>query len=417
MAIPFEFHLARRNLARHRWHTLAMVLGLALAVLVMVYIPSTMSSFYDDLIDRAVEQNSAHITVWPLERRPGQMLAALRDEFGPDVALSFPDRTFPRRRDLNGYHALAAQVESVPRIQAVAAFATGSATVARGRVNLGIVLEGIQPEEYARVVNIAKFFPNSVVPKLGPSDIAIGFRMAEKLGIHVGEHLQVTTGKTSRLMRVRAVFMSGYYERDLSHAFVSLRTAQRMLQMGQEVSGLAARCEELDQAAAVSIDLNSRLRNKVRNWMDDNASLLSEVATVNRVTLFINVLVALVASVGMANVFTMFVHNRQKELAIMRAVGASRISIRLILLMEALFIWVVGTVIGCTAALGVMAYEQTHPYQVSAETYGIGSYATMPQPVAFAVACSLAAAIMVGSAWWSGHRAAKLSPVEVIFGR
>lgn len=417
MALPYEIHLARRNLGRHPWHTAAMVLGLALAVLVMIYIPSSMSSFYDDLIDRAVEQNSAHITIWPPERQRGRMESALAGEFGEAVSLSLTDRTFPRHRDLNGYHAMTRLAEGVPDVLAVASVVRGDATASRGRVSMGVVLEGIEPDRYARVVNIAKHFPGGAVPKLGPSDITIGFRLAEKLGIHVGEHIHVATAQSSRLLRVRSIFRSGYYDKDMQHGFVSLRTAQRLFRMGNEVSALAVRCRELGRAGEVSKDLAGRLQNKVRNWMDDNASLLAEIATVQRVTLLINVLVAAVASVGMATVFNMFVHNRRKELAILRAVGASRGSLRSILLLEAISIWLAGTIIGCTLALALMAYEQAHPYQVSAETYGIGSYATQPKTYALVIACALAAATMLCSAWWSGSRAAKLSPVRVIFGR
>jgi lipoprotein-releasing system permease protein len=417
MPLPYEFNLAGRNLTRHLWHSLAMVLGLALAVLVMIYVGSTMASFYDDIIDRAVEQNSAHITIWPREKPRGQIDAALRASLGSATVLAFDDRTFPRHHDLNGYHAVAKQVADCPGVTAVAGFIQGNATVSRGRTNLGISLVGIEPDAYRRVVNIAKHFPDGIAPKLGPSDIAIGFRMAEKLGVHPGEHLYVATADVQRLMRVKAIFRSGYYEKDLSEAFVSLRTAQGMLAMGNEVSAIAARCGDLQSAGDVTVELLKRLPFKVRNWMDDNASLLAEIATVNRVTFFVNVLVAAVAAVGMANVFSMFVLNRQKELAILRAMGASRWSLRSILLLEALLIWLAGTAIGCATVLGVMAYEQSHPYQVSAETYGIGTYATQPKAFAFMAAIVLAAATMFGSAWWSGRRAAKLNPAEVIFGR
>ena len=305
----------------------------------------------------------------------------------------------------------------MPGVAAVATFAKGDATMSRGNVNLGIQVEGIDPDEYARVVNIAMHFENRQVPKLGPSDIAVGFRLADKLGLHVGEHVNVAAPGAQRLFKVKAIFRSGYYEKDLHHAYVLLPSAQRMFHMGNEVSGLAARCTELNEAGAVSAVLNSRLSQTVRNWKDDNASLLAEVATVKRVTFFINFLVAMVAAAGMGNVFSIFVLNRQKELAIMRAMGASRTSLRAILLLEAFFIWICGTFVGCLGALAVMAYEQSHPYAVSAETYGIGSYATKPQLTAFILACGLAAATMAISALWSGRKASSLNPAAVIFGR
>ncbi len=417
MALPFELLLARRDLARHPWHTAGMVLGLAVAVLVMVYIPSTMTSFYDDMIDRIVEQNSAHVTVWPRERQAGHMEQALRQELGGGAVIALRDRTYPRSHYLNGYHALAHRMAAEGDVVAVAPFVKGSAAISRGRTNLGITLEGIVAEQYARVVNIAKHFPDEMVPRLGPADIAIGFRAAEKLGVHVGEHVSVVTTNTQMLMRVRAVFRSGYYDKDLHYVYAALPTAQRMFRMGNEVSGVAARCANADQADAVSAALARRTGQKVRNWRDDNASLLAEIATVKRVTAFINVLVALVASAGMANVFSMFVASREKELAILRAVGASRTSLRGILMLEALFIWLVGTIIGVTVSLGVMAWEQAHPYQVSEETYGIASYATSPKSSAFLLATVLAAGTMIGSAWWSGRKAARLKPIEVIFGK
>ena len=302
-------------------------------------------------------------------------------------------------------------------VVAVASYVQGNAAVSRGRVNLGITVQGIVPRAYAKVVNFAKHFDNDEVPELGPSDVAIGFRMADKLGIHVGQQLRVATAQTNKLLRVKAIFHSGYYEKDLQHAYVQLKTAQSLFQTGNEVSALAVRCTDLNQAVTVSRSLAAKLNLKIRNWRDDNAALLAEIATFDRVTLFINFLVAMVAAVGMANVFSMFVLNRQKELAIIRAVGSSRASLRAILQLEASFIWLVGTIIGATAGLAVMAFEQSHPYEISAETYGIGSYATSPKAAAFISAAVLGALTMAISAWWSGRRAAKLSPIDVIFGR
>lgn len=414
---PYELQLALRDLARHPRHTLGMMLGLALAVLVMIYIPSTMSSFYSDMIDRTIEQNSAHVTVWPAEKQRGQMERTLDAHSPQGLVADLADFTMPRKHNLNGRHALALEVGQTPGVAAVAAFAKGDATISRGNVNLGIQVEGIAPEEYAQVVNIGMHFEGRHVPALGPSDIAVGFRMADKLALHVGEHVNVLAPGTRRLFKVKAIFRSGYYEKDLHHAYVLLPSAQRMFNMGNEVSGLAVRCAELNEAGLVSSALDARLSHTLRNWKDDNASLLAEVATVKRVTFFINVLVALVAAAGMGNVFSIFVLNRQKELAILRAMGSSRNSLRAILLLEAFFIWVCGTFAGCLGALAVMAYEQSHPYAVSAETYGIGSYATKPQMAAFVMACGLAAATMAVSALWSGRKASSLNPAAVIFGR
>lgn len=416
MSMPYELQLAARNLARHSWHMLAMVVGLAIAVLVMIYIPSTMGSFYDDLIDRAIEQTSAHVTVWPREKPQGLMRQALVSQ-GLAGILALEDYSMPRQNNLNGWHAITASVAASPGVVAVVPFVRGNATVRRGTVDLGITIEGADLRQYGQVVNLARHFPDGHLPELGPSDVAIGFRMADKLGVRIGEHLHISTARAGRLMRVKAIFQSGYYDRDLHQAYVSLAAGQRMLDMGSEVSGLAARTVELAQAADVSLGLRQSLPYKVRNWRDDNSSLLAEVATVNRVTFLINLLVAAVAPVGIANVFSMFVVNRQKELAILRAIGASRASLRTILMIEAAFIWLIGAILGTSGVLAVMAYEQAHPYAVSAETYGIGSYATQPKAAAFAIATVLAAATMAGSAWWSGRRAARLNPADVIFGR
>ena len=417
MAWAYEFQLARRNLASHPWHTAAMVVGLALAVVVMIYIPCSMGSFYEDIIDRSVEQTSAHVTLWPRERNREELLAALADA-RPDLrGARIDDQTYPRKRDLTGFSALSQTVAEAPEVLAVAPFVKSDATISRGKVSLGVVIEGVEPQTYSRVVNIAKHYEDGRVPQLKPDDIAIGWRLAEKLGVQVGGRVHVATPTTAQKLRVRAIFRSGYYENDLSHVFVTLKTAQSLLGMGNDVSGLAVRCLDLRRADAVADNLRTMVPCKVRNWMDDNASLLQEIGTMQRVTAFISGLVALVASVGMANVFSMFVLNRQKELAILRAMGAARFSLRTILMFEALFIWLLGTVIGLIGVLAAMAYEQAHPYEVSAETYGIGAYATRPNFEAMLIGVAMAAATMLLSAWWSGRRVARLNPATVIFGK
>jgi lipoprotein-releasing system permease protein len=422
MALAYEFQLARRNLASHPWHATAMIGGLALAVVVMIYIPCSMGSFYEDIIDHSVEQTSAHVTVWPRERQSAELIADLRRDHPELARASLEDMTFPRKRDLAGQSALTRRIQQVPGIIAVAPFVKGDATVSRGKVNIGIVIEGIEPRRYARVVNIAKHYKDRRLPRLESDDVAIGFRLARKLGVREGGRIHVATaqaagGQTLRELRVKAIFRSGYYQNDMSKAYVSLKTAQILFGMGNDVSALAARCTDLNEADTVSTSLKGLLPNKVRNWMDDNATLLQEIATIQRITLFISALVAIVASVGMANVFSMFVLNRQKDLAILRAMGAARFSLRGILLMEALFIWLIGTILGVAAVLGVMAYEQVHPYDVSEETYGIGSYSTRPELMTILVGVGLALATMAFSAWWSGRRASKMDPAAVIFGR
>jgi lipoprotein-releasing system permease protein len=417
MAWAYEIQLARRNLASHPWHTAAMVAGLALAVVVMIYIPSTMGSFYEDIIDRSVEQTSAHVTVWPRERNKQQLVQTLRQSHPEINPQAIEDHTFPRKRDLTGYSALAERVSRAAEVLAVAPFVKADATISRGKVSMGIVVEGIIPQQHARVVNIAKHYEGNRVPQLKPDDIAIGYRLAEKLGVQEGGRVHVATPTTAQKLRVRAIYRSGYYQNDLAKAYVTLKTAQVLFGMGNDVSGLAVRCSDLNRADVVTAQLRQTIPFKIRNWMDDNASLLQEIATMKRVTVFISALVALVASVGMANVFSMFVLNRQKELAILRAMGAARLSLRTILLMEAAFIWLIGTIVGLIAVLGVMAYEQANPYEVSAETYGIGAYATRPDLHAMIVGVAMAAGTMLLSAWWSGRRVAKLNPATVIFGK
>ena len=245
----------------------------------------------------------------------------------------------------------------------------------------------------------------------------IGFRLAERLGVHRGEPILLTTAQGRRQMRVRGIFRSGHYEKDLHQLYAPLRTAQALFGMGNQVSALAVRTEGLDAAREVSHRLQQQTGLKVRNWMDDNASLLTEIALVARITFWINVLVALATSVGIVNVFSMFVLNRQKELAILRAVGASRPSLRIILLLEAGFVWAVGAAAGLMVVLSVMAYEQRHPFRVSAETYGFDSFATRPQLAPLLTALALAGLAALAAAWWSGRRAARLNPAEVIFGR
>lgn len=146
-------------------------------------------------------------------------------------------------------------------------------------------------------------------------------------------------------------------------------------------------------------------------------SLLDEISMVKRITTLINVIVAITTVIVMSQVFSASAPNTRKELASLQTAGASSASLKIIFLLEAAIVWVAGTALGLAAVLGVMAYEQSHPLVMSAQAYGITSYATSPRLKTCVAATVLGAAAMAASALWGGRKTVKQNPSAVIFAK
>jgi lipoprotein-releasing system permease protein len=151
-----------------------------------------------------------------------------------------------------------------------------------------------------------------------------------------------------RRFEVVAIFDSGMFEYDTSLAFISLPTAQRFFNLGDAVTGLQVKVDDVDRAPQVAQALRRALGFPywTRDWTEMNRNLFAALR-VEKVTMFVILaLIVLVAAFNIVSTLIMMVMEKRRDIAILKAMGATRRAIMKIFVLQGLIIGTAGTAAG-----------------------------------------------------------------------
>lgn len=293
------------------------------------------------------------------------------------------DRTHDSMAD---YDTIASKIERVPHVVAATPFIYRQVLLTSRSAVQGIVVRGIDPKREVRVTEVGKNItagrleelePQGGVAALGPSPaappsgalpapanqpgMALGKELALRLGVTVGDSVNVVSPVGSgaslssvlmipkiRTFKVVAIFQSGMYEYDSSLAYLSLAEAQKFFNMNAASTGIEVKVDDIFQAAEIAraIDHELGFPYWARDWMQLNRNLLSALKLEKTMMFLLLVLIITVASFNIISTLTMIVTEKQREIAILKAMGATRHAIMRIFMLNGLIIGVTGTVIG-----------------------------------------------------------------------
>ena len=334
------------------------------------------------------------------------------------------------------YPEVMRRVEAVPGVAACTPFIYSQVMLRSAANTTGAVLRGIDP---ATIGGVLKTLANVMVPEAGAvaaaeaggagmPGIVLGRELAKNLGVVQGDvvHLISPRGMLAptghvpamKAFRVSGYFESGMYEFDQTFAYIHLHDAQRLLRMGDAVTGLEVRVHDIYEARAVADSIVSQLGSSyyARDWMQMNRNLFKALKLERRVMFIILTLIVLVAAFNIASSLIMMVMGKTKDIAILKAMGATDRSIRKIFVFNGMVIGTIGTGLGLL--LGVVLCSLLRRYNIH-ELTGDIYYFTTQLPVKMEVldvVCIVAAALVICffATLYPARQAAKLNPVEAI---
>jgi len=200
--------------------------------------------------------------------------------------------------------------------------------------------------------------PNGPDTAMRPG-IILGKELSMRLGVFPGDTLNVVspvgpiTGASMtpkiRQFVVVGIFQSGMYEYDSSLAYIELAEAQKFFNMGATVTGIEVKVADVFRASDVARSIEQQLGFAfwARDWMQMNRNLFSALKLEKTMMFLLLVLITIVASFNIVSTLTMIVTEKQREIAILKAMGATRKGIMRIFMLN-------GLIIGCSgAAIGV----------------------------------------------------------------
>ena len=429
MAAPYEIYIGLRYLrAKRRQRTISLntfvsVAGITLGVAALIGTLGIMTGFKEDLQAKILGTTS-HIVV--------------------------QDRT---KDGMANYAALVGQVETVPHVIAATPFVLRQVLLTSQSGVQGIVLRGIDPAKEVRVTELGKNIkagslsgltmsapppgadkatgdttsnpdPKTPVASTHPG-IVLGKELSLRLGALVGDNVNVVSpvGPVSaigmvpkiRVFTVVAVFESGMFEYDSSLAYIGLEESQKFFNMTHAVTGIEVKVDEIFQAAEIARDIERAIGFPywARDWMQLNRNLFSALKLEKTMMFLLLVLITLVASFNIVSTLTMIVTEKQREIAILKAMGATRQAIMRIFMLNGLIIGLTGTVIGIP--LGYTFLWLIENYWTFDQTvYYISHIPVHVQAVDVVLVSVSAILISFAATLYPSYQAAKLDPAAAL---
>ncbi len=271
------------------------------------------------------------------------------------------------------------EIAQVPGVIAATPFIYSQAMLKNGNNVTGIVLRGLSLDNALKVINLGKFREgkleylqneNRNIPGLKPEHsglhgIIIGRELAKNLGVFLFETVYIVSpsgvstpmGMVPRMKPfiVVGIFESGFYEYDSTLAYISLKACQEFLNMGDLVTGIEIRVDDIYKADRIAKSIEKKLGYPYwgRNWMEMNKNLFSALRLEKRVMFIILSLIVIVAAFNIISALIMIVMEKNRDIAILKTMGATRAGIMKIFILQGLIVGTIGTLFGSLAGLAV----------------------------------------------------------------
>jgi len=404
--MSFEFILAIKYLKSKKENsfvsliTLISIIGVMAGVMALIIVLSVMNGFRNDLLSKILGINS-HITVLSIE--------------GP----------------IAGYRELETKIRNIKDVLACTPFVYSQAMI-KAFGTTGVILTGIDPDSAARVIDIKRMIKQGSLKflKKSPSSIPaiiLGSELAKKITAFPGDIVTVISpeGKLTPLGRIPntknfkvvGIFESGMYDYDSSMAYVLLKEAQDLLSMKDKITGIEVRIKDPDKSDIIAKKIQNLLGYPfiVKDWKEMNKSLFSALK-LEKITMFVILsIMVLVGSLNIVSTLVLMVMEKKRDIAILRAMGASPNSIMKIFIIQGLIVGITGMCLGLMTGLTICYLLYKYKFiTLPADVYYISKLPVQVQAMDVLWICICAVVISLLATIYPAKYAAKLNPVDVL---
>ena len=404
MKLPYQLFIALRYLKSKKKYravsvtTAISISGVAVGVMALLVVLSVMSGFHQDLQKKILGAN-AHIII--------------RDYKGA----------------IQSYEKTAEKLKGEKAIISYAPFVLGQVMASSGKRTHGVFMRGINPDKESQTTDILSHIKDGDFSKLSLEGdmpgIILGKELASSLGVFIDDKINIVSplgeiGPMGMLPKIRqfrvvAIFEIGMFEYDSSLVLTNIKAAQEFFGMKDTISGVEVRLQDIYRAPEIKEHLQEKLGFPyyVMDWMQMNKNLFSALKLEKFAMFVILVLIILVASFNIISNLIMNVMEKSREIAILKAIGATNKSIMAIFIIQGLFIGIIGTTIGVLGGFGLSYILNTWQLiKLPADVYYLSHLPVKMNLFDFVTVSLSAITITFLATIYPAWQAAKLDPVE-----
>jgi lipoprotein-releasing system permease protein len=282
-------------------------------------------------------------------------------------------------------------------------------------------IRGSEPEKSPDDLNSVRERSAAMPP------IVLGANMAEDLGATLNSTVLITSPqgeltpfglvpKYSRF-RVAGIFNSGFYDYDSSWAFARLADTQQLEGLGDQITVLEFKLDDIYLAGQVSHDLEQAAGKgfMATNWMEQNKALFRALRLERLVTFITIGLIVFVAALNILISLTMMVMEKTRDIAVLMSMGTRKSQVRRVFITQGLLIGVIGTAIGLVLGYALSwAGGHYHLLSLAPEVYSIDYVPFAPRAMDGALVALVAIGVSLVATLYPSWSAARILPAEAL---
>jgi lipoprotein-releasing system permease protein len=314
----YELFISFRQIRARKLQTFLSVGAIALAVMVLIISQALTVGYSEEFYNTTVNK-LPHVSVSPQENKDYIYL----------------------------YKPLIDEIDKIEGVTAVSPFLTGKASFRFKTNSSNVELKGIIPLQE----NNISFVEADIVKgnfrelEFSRNTIVIGSKLADKLGVNLGDSVEVSFPNANPLsLRVVGIFYTGS-PLDESLTYTSLNTAQRFYDVSDVVNGISVRLSDFNRDREVAAEIKKTGYN-AKGWTEINPAVLQTIALKNTSNSLILGLIVIIASFGVVSTLNLSVIDATSQIGMLRAMGATVSSIRTIFILQSGILGLLGALIG-----------------------------------------------------------------------
>ena len=345
------------------------------------------------------------------------------------------------RRDaaFDDYQQIAEDIKKMDGIAAASPYINTQIMLRSSSRVSGAVLKGIDPcSENPGIINFDQASLKYKLPGSASKEssfvpgIILGKQLGRNLGVGEGDTIYLLSPKgilspighipVMKRFVVTGEFESGMYEFDSSFAYIHLQDAQKILRIGKSVTGIGVRVSDIYKAAKTASTIKNNLNRQypeksffARDWMEMNHNLFSALKLEKKAMFIILTLIVLVAAFNIASSLIMMVMGKTKDIAILKAMGATDGSIKKIFIFNGMVIGFIGTFLGmCLGFTGCWLLKHYKFIELPGDVYYFTTLPVQLEAMDVFLIVSASMVICFLATLYPARQASKFDPAEAI---
>ena len=283
--------------------------------------------------------------------------------------------------------------------------------------DVSTTVTGIDPRRESKVSELPKQMRGATLTALyrATNAIIIGDRLSEKIGARIGANITLQTSQGARVSaQVVGFFHTGVRQQDEGTAYVLTKTGQILSRQTGLINELHIRLNDPLASREIAARVENDTGYKSVSWQEAYEDLLSTFIIRNIIMYAVVGAILLVASFGTYNIISTITHEKARDIAIMKSLGLSEYTVRIIFVVEALIIGLTGALagfaLGYLLCRGLGAIRITNPFIDSDHLPLAYTY------LHYLLAGAVALVSSVAAGYQPARKAARGNPVEIIRG-